>query len=95
MKNLKGATIGAQTGTLQYGLAKKKIPNSTVKGMDKSTDLVLALKTHKIDALGIEKPSAEAYVKNDPSLKMISSGYHLDKNEVGAAIAFKKKALAA
>lgn len=90
VKNLKGATIGAQTGTLQYGLAKKKIPNSTVKGMDKSTDLVLALKTHKIDALGIEKPSAEAYVKNDPSLKMISSGYHLNKNEVGAAIAFKK-----
>lgn len=39
-KNLKGATIGAQTGTLQYGLAKKRIPNSTVKGMDKSTDLV-------------------------------------------------------
>lgn len=90
VKNLKGATIGAQTGTLQYGLAKKKIPNSTVRGMDKSTDLVLALKTHKIDALGIEKPSAEAYVKNDPSLKMISSGYHLNKNEVGAAIAFKK-----
>ena len=90
VKNLKGATIGAQTGTLQYGLAKKKIPNSTVKGMDKSTDLVLALKTHKIDALGIEKPSAEAYVKNDPSLKMIPSGYHLNKNEVGAAIAFKK-----
>ncbi|WP_149315697.1 ABC transporter substrate-binding protein/permease [Lentilactobacillus buchneri] len=89
-KNLRGATIGAQTGTLQYGLAKKKIPNSTVKGMDKSTDLVLALKTHKIDALGIEKPSAEAYVKNDPSLKMISSGYHLNKNEIGAAIAFKK-----
>ncbi|ORN04240.1 Arginine transport system permease protein ArtQ [Lentilactobacillus parabuchneri] len=90
VKNLRGAKIGAQTGTLQYGLAQKKIPNATVKGMDKSTDLVLALKTHKIDALGIEKPSAEAYVKNDPSLKMIPSGYHLNKNEVGAAIAFKK-----
>ncbi|WP_040537559.1 ABC transporter substrate-binding protein/permease [Lentilactobacillus parafarraginis] len=90
VKNLRGATIGAQTGTLQYGLAKKRIPNSTVKGMDKSTDLVLALKTNKIDALGIEKPSAEAYVKNDPTLKMIPSGYHLNKNDVGAAIAFKK-----
>ena len=89
-KNLKGATIGAQTGTLQYGLAKKRIPNSTVKGMDKSTDLVLALKTNKIDALGIEKPTAEAYVKNDPTLKMISSGYNLNKNDVGAAMAFKK-----
>lgn len=90
VKNLRGAIIGAQTGTLQYGLAKKRIPGATVKGMDKSTDLVLALKTNKIDALGIEKPSAEAYVKNDPSLKMIPSGYHLNKNDVGAAIAFKK-----
>ncbi len=59
--------------------------------MDKSTDLVLALKTHKIDALGIETPSAEAYVKNDKSLAMINSGYKLDKNEVGAAIAAKKR----
>ncbi len=90
VKNLRGAKIGAQTGTLQYNLAKDKIPGASVKGMDKSTDLVLALKTNKIDALGIEKPSAEAYVKNDPSLKMISSGYHLNKNEIGAAIAFKK-----
>lgn len=90
VKNLRGGKIGAQTGTLQYGLAKKRIPGATVKGMDKSTDLVLALKTNKIDALGIEKPSAEAYVKNDPSLKMIPSGYSLNKNETGAAIAFKK-----
>ncbi len=90
VKNLRGAKIGAQTGTLQYGLAKKKIPDATVKGMDKSTDLVLALKTHKIDALGIEKPSAEAYVKNDSGLKMIPSGYDLNKNETGVAIAFKK-----
>ena len=89
-KQLTNKKIGAQTGTLQYELAKEKIKGSTVKGMDKNTDLVLALKTHKIDALGIEKPSAEAYVKNDPDLAMIQSSYHLNKNEIGAAIAFKK-----
>ncbi len=82
--------IGAQTGTLQYLTAKTKIPGATVKGMDKNTDLVLALKTHKIDALGIETPSAEAYVKNDHDLAMIKSGYKLNKNETGSAMAFKK-----
>lgn len=82
--------IGAQTGTLQYNLAKSKIPGAKVKGMDKNTDLVLALKTHKIDALGIETPSAEAYVKNDPDLKMIKSGYNLNKNDTGSAMALKK-----
>ncbi len=90
IKDLKNKKIGAQTGTLQYDLAKKKIPGANVKGMDKSTDLVLALKTHKIDALGIEKPSAEAYVKNDKTMAMIPSGYKLSTNEVGAAIAMKK-----
>ncbi|MTV81338.1 ABC transporter permease subunit [Lactobacillus sp. CRM56-3] len=82
--------IGAQTGTLQYNLAKSKIPGATVKGMDKNTDLVLALKTHKVDALGIETPSAEAYIKNDPDLAMFKSSYHLNKNETGSAMALKK-----
>ncbi|WP_268913845.1 ABC transporter substrate-binding protein/permease [Lentilactobacillus sp. SPB1-3] len=89
-KNLSHTNIGAQTGTLQYDLAKQKIPGVSVKGMDKTTDLILALKTHKVDALGIETPSAEAYVKNDKSLAMIPSGYNLNVNEVGAAIAMKK-----
>lgn len=88
--DLKGKTIGAQTGTLQYELAKKKIANSTVKGMEKNSDLVLALKTGKIDALGIEKPTAQAYVKNDKSLVMIDSDYDLSSDDIGAAAAFKK-----
>ncbi|KRN26107.1 glutamine ABC superfamily ATP binding cassette transporter, substrate binding and permease protein [Secundilactobacillus similis DSM 23365 = JCM 2765] len=89
-KSLENKKIGVQTGTLQYQLAKTKIAGASVKGMDKSTDLVLALKTHKIDALGIETPSAEAYVKNDPDLAMIPSGYKLSLNQTGTAIAFKK-----
>ncbi len=91
-KNLAGQNVGVQTGTLQYNLAKQYIPNVTIKGMDKTTDLVLALKTHKVDAVGMEKPSAEAYVKNDPSVKMIPSTYKLTQNETGVAIAFKKGA---
>lgn len=88
--DLANKKIGAQTGTLQYNLAKKEIPGATVKGMDKSTDLVLALKTHKIDALGIETPTAEAYIKNDPDLVMIKSNYDLNKNDTGSAMALKK-----
>ncbi len=58
--------------------------------MDKNTDLVLALKTHKIAAVGMETPTAKAYVENDSSLAMIPSGYKLNKNDVGAAIAAPK-----
>lgn len=87
---LKNQKVGAQTGTLQYDLAKQRIPGVTVKGMDKNTDLVLALKTHKVAAVGMETPTAKAYVENDSSLAMIPSGYKLNKNDVGAAIAAPK-----
>ncbi|GAK48574.1 ABC transporter permease [Secundilactobacillus oryzae JCM 18671] len=89
-KSLANQKVGAQTGTLQYNLAKKHIPGVTVKGMDKGADLILALKTHKLVAVGMEKPAAEAYVKNDPSLVAISSTYNLDENSSGSAIAFRK-----
>lgn len=88
--SLKGKKVGTQTGTLQQSLAKKDIPNAHVVGMDKTPDLVLALKTHKVAAVGVEKPVAQAYVANDHDLKAIDSGYKLNKNDVGTAIAFKK-----
>ncbi|WP_283680363.1 ABC transporter substrate-binding protein/permease [Lentilactobacillus sp. Marseille-Q4993] len=90
VKDLQNQKIGAQTGSLQYDLAKKRIKGANVKGMDKTPDLVLALKTNKLKAVGVEKPVAEAYVKNDKTLKAIPSGYKMNTNEIGAAIAFKK-----
>ncbi|GAP03255.1 polar amino acid ABC transporter inner membrane subunit [Fructobacillus pseudoficulneus] len=88
--DLQGLKIGAQTGTLQYDLAQQKISGATVVGMDKTPNLIFALKTNKVAAVGMEKPVAEAYVKNDKDLKMIDSGYDLDINETGAAVAFAK-----
>ncbi|CAK8053994.1 ABC transporter substrate-binding protein/permease [Eupransor demetentiae] len=87
---LSGKTIGAQSSSLQYKLAKDKYTDSKVVGMDKSSDLVLALKGKKIDAMGIEKPVAEAYIENDHSLTMIPADYNLSADETGAAIAAAK-----
>ncbi|KRM89821.1 polar amino acid ABC transporter inner membrane subunit [Fructilactobacillus florum DSM 22689 = JCM 16035] len=89
-KDLEGKKIGAQSEALQYTLAKKNIPKAQVTGMEKTPDLVLALKTHKLDAVGVEKPVAAAYTSNDPELKAIDAGYQLGKNDVGAAIAVQK-----
>ncbi|MCK8627808.1 ABC transporter substrate-binding protein/permease [Fructobacillus cardui] len=88
--DLQGTKIGAQTGTLQYNLAQQKISGATVVGMDKTPNLIFALKTNKVAAVGVEKPVAQAYVANDKNLKMIDSGYQLDINQTGAAIAFAK-----
>ncbi|WP_413627040.1 ABC transporter substrate-binding protein/permease [Fructilactobacillus vespulae] len=88
--SLSGQKVGTQTGSMQSQLAQKNLTNSKLTTMDKTPDLILALKTNKLSAVGVEKPVAEAYVKNDSELKMINSDYKIDKKDVGAAIAFKK-----
>lgn len=83
-------TVGAQTGTMQYNMAKKQISNVKVKGFDKGADLILALQTNKIDGIVMEKPSAEAYVKNNSQLSLVKGGFTLSKDESSSAIAFQK-----
>ncbi|KRN27926.1 polar amino acid ABC transporter inner membrane subunit [Lactobacillus selangorensis] len=83
-------SIGAQTGTTQYSLAKKQIPGVKMKGMTSYSDLVLALKTNKVNGVVMEKPTALAYEKNDSSLKAINADFKLDKGTTGVAIAFAK-----
>lgn len=87
---LKGQKVGTQTGTLQQQLAKKDLKDSKNVGMDKTTDLILALKTNKVAAVGVEKTVGQAYVDNDPDLKMISADYKIDKKDTGSAIAMAK-----
>ncbi|USS91080.1 ABC transporter substrate-binding protein/permease [Fructilactobacillus carniphilus] len=89
---LKGLKVGTQTGSMQQSLAKKNLNGTKVVTMDKNTDLILALKTHKVDAVGVETPVAQAYVQNDPDLKMVKANYHLNKQDTGSAVALPKGA---
>ncbi|MBS9338107.1 ABC transporter substrate-binding protein/permease [Fructobacillus sp. M2-14] len=89
-KKLHGAKIGAQTGSLQHKLAKQDFSDSDIQSMDKTPNLIFALKNGKLDAVGLEKPVAEAYAANNKDFAMIDAGYKLDANETGAAIAFAK-----
>lgn len=91
---LRGKRVGAQTGSLQYDLAKKQIEDAEVKGLGKVTDLILALKSHKVDALSVEKPVAEAYAANDKQLVAIDGKFDLGDDMHGTAIGFKKNSKA-
>ena len=55
-----------------------------------ATDLILALKTNKVAAVGVEKPVGQAYVDNDSDLKMIPADYKIDKKDTGFAIGMAK-----
>lgn len=82
--------IGVQTGSIQESLAKEQMPDSSILSLSKITDLILALKTNKIEAIIMEKPSAMAYVANDNGLATFDGGFELQEDEQGAAVAVKK-----
>ncbi|MFL2063210.1 ABC transporter substrate-binding protein/permease [Latilactobacillus sakei] len=85
-----GKKVGVQTGSLQQTLAKKQIKNAQIIGLTKVPDLVLALKSHKIDGIVAEEPVATAYASNDPELVQIDGKFNLGADMQGSAIAFPK-----
>ncbi len=89
-KSFAGKAIGAQTGSMQATLIKQQAKKSKLKTMDKDNDLVLGLKTHKFDAVAVDKATAEAFAKNTSGIMVIPSGFKVDS--AGSAIAFHKGA---
>ncbi|WP_367377081.1 ABC transporter substrate-binding protein/permease [Levilactobacillus cerevisiae] len=85
-----GKTIGAQTGSTMYNESKKQTSGTTVKGMTSVSDLILALQSHKIQGVAMEKPSAQAYVANNKELAAIPSNFNLSASDTSASVAFAK-----
>jgi len=85
-----GGTLGAQTGTTQYNAAKKQTKNTTVKGMTSNSDLILALQSHKVQGVAMEKPTAQAYVSNNKQLAALPSHFDMSSSATSSAIAFRK-----
>ncbi|MCM2649997.1 ABC transporter substrate-binding protein/permease [Lactiplantibacillus plantarum] len=87
--SFKNGTLGAQTGTTQYNAVKNQT-TAKAKGMTSQSDLILALQSHKVDGVAMEKPSAEAYVANNKSLVAIPSDFNMSSSATSSAIAFRK-----
>ncbi|MGM1022814.1 MAG: ABC transporter substrate-binding protein/permease [Bacillota bacterium] len=60
MAALKGEKIGAQKGSIQEKIAQK-VPNASVTSLDKISDLVLQLRTQRVNAVVIEDTVAKGY----------------------------------
>jgi polar amino acid transport system substrate-binding protein len=95
---LKGAKLSAQKGTIQVGIAKKQIlglsdadaekESAQVKELGTIKNLVLDLKSGKVDAIVAELPVAQAYVGGNPDLALAAPTFKDDDG--GSAIAVKK-----
>lgn len=63
MESLEGAKIGVQKGSIQEGIAKE-IAGAKLTSLAKINDIVMQLKSNRVDAAIIEGPVAESFVKN-------------------------------
>ncbi len=90
LADFKGQTVGAQNGSLQYNLVKDQMPGTTVKGLSKLNNLVLALQSGKINGIAMEEPTAKAYVANNNQLLAFDPGFSVSSDQTGSAIAFRK-----
>ena len=82
-----GLSVGAQTGSIQYGLAEENTPDANIVGLTKVTDIVMELLNGTLDGAFIEKDVALQYAKNYPDLCVL---WDVEFDSEGSAIALKK-----
>ncbi len=63
VKQLEGKKVGAQTGTTGYEWAAENIKDVEVVGFDEMTAVFAALQSGQIDAVAVDLPVANYYVK--------------------------------
>ena len=85
--DLEGAKVGAQLGSTQEQIAKSEISNADLQLLANVNNLILELKSGKVDAIVMEKPVAEMAVKNNPDLAVGEPTYEekTGGNAVGVA----------
>lgn len=86
--DLKGKKIGVQKGAIQEEIAKKQVPGAEAVALPKISDLVLSLKSNKIDAVILESPVATSNLKANTDLSF--SDIKLTTEDAGSAAAIKK-----
>ena len=85
---MNGKTIGVQKGAIQETIAAEQFSTATPMALGKISDLVLALKSKRVDAAIIEYPVALANTNANPDLFM--TAIEIPMESEGTAAAMKK-----
>ena len=89
LEDLEGKSIGVQIGTTQEDIAQTQIKDGYVKSLSSNPDIVMNLKTKKIDCAIMELPVAESFADVNDNL-MVVDNLIIDSESGGVAIAVKK-----
>ena len=82
-----GKSVGAQTGSIQEGLAKEHTPDAALVSLQTVPSIIMELKSNKIDAAYIETAVAEGYVKTQDDLMILCE---VPFDAEGSSVAVKK-----
>lgn len=88
IKDFNNKKVGAQKGTEQEKIAQTEIENASITSLSRLPDVILALKSGKVEGAVVEKPVAEAYLKQNPKLGI--SNVKFNEEEKGTVIAVPK-----
>ncbi|MFO8069127.1 MAG: ABC transporter substrate-binding protein/permease [Alkalibacterium sp.] len=89
MESLKGLRIGAQSGSLQEGLSDQ-IDDAEIMSLTNLSDLLLALKTNRIEAIVMQGPNAEAHAGSNEDLFTFVGEFEMEDDDAGSAVAFRQ-----
>ena len=82
-----GTSVGAQTGSIQEGLAKENTPDATLTSLQTVPSIIMDLKTGKIDGAFIETAVAVGYVETQDDLMILCD---VPYDSEGSSVAVKK-----
>ncbi|HAR3002136.1 TPA: ABC transporter permease subunit [Staphylococcus aureus] len=86
IKDFNNKKVGAQKGTEQEKIAQTKIENASITSLSRLPDVILALKSGKVEGVVVEKPVAEAYLKQNPKLGISNVKFNEEEKDTVIAV---------
>ncbi|HBI1515286.1 TPA: ABC transporter permease subunit [Staphylococcus aureus] len=86
IKDFNNKKVGAQKGTEQEKIAQTEIENASITSLSRLPDVILALKSGKVEGAVVEKPVAEAYLKQNPKLGISNVKFNEEEKDKVIAV---------
>ncbi|QFL46866.1 glutamate ABC transporter permease [Staphylococcus aureus] len=86
IKDFNNKKVGAQKGTEQEKIAQTEIENASITSLSRLPDVILALKSGKVEGAAVEKPVAEAYLKQNPKLGISNVKFNEEEKDTVIAV---------
>ncbi|HDE3937644.1 TPA: ABC transporter permease subunit [Staphylococcus aureus] len=86
IKDFNNKKVGAQKGTEQEKIVQTEIENASITSLSRLPDVILALKSGKVEGAVVEKPVAEAYLKQNPKLGISNVKFNEEEKDTVIAV---------